>query len=392
MTHPAESSSAVASLRGFSALAAVAAALTGMLALMGWALNVAALKSVVPGLVTMKPNTASGFILSGAALWLLRRERAGGYGKPGLAAARFLAFTVATLGLLTLSQYLFGRDLGIDQLLFRDAVQDPNTSTPGRMAPATAVSFVLVGLALLLLDAPRGALAQFPAGAAGLVSLIAIIGYAYDVSALYRFGPYTTVAIHTASAFVVLSAGLLAARPERGFMALVTSRQPGGVLARRMLLPAVVIPLVVGWFRLQGERMGLFETEFGLALFATSNIALFVALIAWTASSLNKADAERAEAEQRVRDNEVRIRESEEQASLALEANRLKSEFLANMSHELRTPLNAIIGFSELMQDGGAGTVTPQQEEYLGDVVKAPVTCCSSSTTCSTWRGSRREK
>jgi signal transduction histidine kinase len=47
------------------------------------------------------------------------------------------------------------------------------------------------------------------------------------------------------------------------------------------------------------------------------------------------------------------------------EASRLKSDFLAAMSHELRTPLTSIIGFSELIQDGEAGPVTPKQKEYL---------------------------
>src|SRR5207247_8620680 len=51
------------------------------------------------------------------------------------------------------------------------------------------------------------------------------------------------------------------------------------------------------------------------------------------------------------------------------EASRLKSEFLANMSHELRTPLNAIIGFAELMHRGKVGPVSPQHEEYLGDIL-----------------------
>jgi len=50
--------------------------------------------------------------------------------------------------------------------------------------------------------------------------------------------------------------------------------------------------------------------------------------------------------------------------SAAEAANLAKSQFLANMSHELRTPLNAVIGFSEMMLEGLAGALQPQQREY----------------------------
>src|ERR1051326_7851872 len=62
-------------------------------------------------------------------------------------------------------------------------------------------------------------------------------------------------------------------------------------------------------------------------------------------------------------------RELEQAFQQAKEATAIKSQFLAKMSHELRTPLNGIIGLSELMYDGATGELSPQQREYLGDVL-----------------------
>ena len=51
------------------------------------------------------------------------------------------------------------------------------------------------------------------------------------------------------------------------------------------------------------------------------------------------------------------------------ELDRLKSNFLATMSHELRTPLTSVIGYAEMMAEGLAGAVSPEQKEYLTTIL-----------------------
>lgn len=52
------------------------------------------------------------------------------------------------------------------------------------------------------------------------------------------------------------------------------------------------------------------------------------------------------------------------------EADRLKSNFLATMSHELRTPLTSVIGYSEMLLEGLAGDLNPEQREYVQTVME----------------------
>jgi PAS domain S-box-containing protein len=190
----------------------------GTLVLVGWMFNLAVLKSVFPGLVSMKSNTAIGMLLCGSALAILSRTKVA---MPGRFWTTMVAVVVIALGALNLGEYLFGWELGLDQWLFRDADFRVGISQPGRMSPATAFCFVLTGVSLLAASQPasmrlRRSILAAQGLALVIVSGLAFIGYASDALFNWRWWSYTGMAVHTAAGFMLLGFGLLALGSNKG--------------------------------------------------------------------------------------------------------------------------------------------------------------------------------
>jgi signal transduction histidine kinase len=288
------------------------------LVLTGWALDIATLKSILPGQPQMVPNTALGFILASASLWLLRAEPAGVRSRR---AARAGAGVVALMSLLTLAEYVAGLDLRIDRLLFEDSLRGGATF-PGRPSPHTALGFLFVGSALLFLSA-RGRrahhFAQTFAAAALLVALLALVGYFYEVAFLYGITANTGMALHTALTFVLFSLGILFARTDRGLMSVVMSETAGGHMARHLLPAAVLVPVVLGGLIVRGAHAGLYDTAFAMSLCVTASIVTLGALICRNARTLHRADAERRRAESDLRraHDELEVKVGERTAELS---------------------------------------------------------------------------
>ena len=181
-----------------------------LLVLFGWVANVGALKSVVPGLIEMKANTAIGLFFSGLALFLYRSPATDG-SRPATWRRRARQGSAAIAGLigtLTFGEHLTGWDLGIDQLLFRDPALEEGLYFPGRMAPLSTVNFVLMGAALLLLDRGRVlrsafVASEYLASAVALTSALVVFGYVFGVTSLVEIQDYTSMAIHTAAGFLL---------------------------------------------------------------------------------------------------------------------------------------------------------------------------------------------
>ncbi|HTL14731.1 MAG TPA: GGDEF domain-containing protein [Thermomonas sp.] len=278
----------VARFRALAPWVGAAMVASALLVLLGWWQGIDGLTRLLGGATAMKPSSAVTFILAGVALLACAR--------PGVS-GRWCALpniAVALLGGLSLLEYLAGIDPGIDHL-FPDPEAIALGMPAGRMSQMTAVGFVLLGGLGLLVRARRGVLLA-QALAAGLLAIgalaLAIAGYRY------RVGEMTFVPVAAPTAILLIAAALawLALQPPQGVMAVATADSPGGVLLRRMGLPALLLPLGLA-VAVRGleTRLGWSHAEVIAALAFLSGAGMLV-MVMYMARLLHGLDRQRRNA------------------------------------------------------------------------------------------------
>jgi signal transduction histidine kinase len=353
-------------------IAGAAVALLGALVLAGWSLDFSFITTPRPYGYPMLPLTAVCFVLSGVSLMMAVRLHRSGTSE---AVQQSLAALVATICVLTLYEYLRGGQSPFDVLLFSGRLRQVTVDPRGRIPINTAGALLFFALALLSIphdQRKQDLRAQMFAAPGLLISLIAILGYVFGVKGAYEISQSSGMALATASALLILGIGTVVAVTDRGVASLLMDEGAAGVLTRRLLPAALFAPILLGVVRMAGESFGIYESEFGVSLFAVATILIFVGLVLWSGRVLRDTDKERVDLllmEQQARANAERLRsEAEAARSEAERANNSKTDFLAVMSHELRTPLTAIMGYEELLSDGITGPVTELQRQQLGRI------------------------
>lgn len=198
----------------------------GFMVLVGWHTQSLPLIRTLPASPPIYYNTAIGFLLSGAGLLAIVSGQ--------LRLVRVCGGFVLILALATLSQYLFGVDLGIDQLLMGDISHFANRY-PGRMESTTAGCLVLSGMALLLVGeqadrkgsksashttpdstlqnqrilGSKPALLEFFGVILIVSGLMTCTLYLLGILTAFQWGPMVNMAVPTAAGFSVLGIGIL---------------------------------------------------------------------------------------------------------------------------------------------------------------------------------------
>jgi PAS domain S-box-containing protein len=257
-----------------------------LLVLAGWQWRQPGLTRIVPIWPPMLPLVAVGLALAGLALLLLTLP-----GPGTRLAGRALAGVTAVLAGAVLVQDATGTGLGVDRGLLGGAL-DAAHEVVARPAPYPMAALLTAALALLLLDAGAGGgyrLATVLACLSAMVSVGALLGLVYGLSYLRLASGYMGLAGHTAVTLLVLSAGILAARPDRPLVRAFDGASPGGRLARRLTPALLLVPFAIGLLTLAGQQ-GTEDTALAVTVTTLCAMAVLLVVVSSAVRELDRVD------------------------------------------------------------------------------------------------------
>lgn len=268
------------------------AVIFGIAVLVGWRLEEPLLLQGYSRSMTTPPNTAVGILLAGLGLLALS------FRHTAILARLFALLLIAGAG-ATLSQDMWGWNLGIDDYLFAVPLEQRDGAWPDRMSPGAALALLLIGC-VLLTSARRAWLmivvTECLLAAVFVLAITSLISHSYEFTQLYNPFPFTAMPVHMGIMLALIAAGLSAACPDRGFAKALLDPSAGGQMIRRLLPGIVAVPLLLGWLVHFGLVKNIYSGAAGTALFAVSTIVIMTVFVWITAVALRYADQERQDA------------------------------------------------------------------------------------------------
>ena len=206
----------------------------------------------------------------------------------------------------------------------------------------TACNFLFIGCILLLLSVNKeesSNIAHILVVPVFLISYFIIVRYILVDYSGTEFKRIPT-SPDSGIAFCGLIAVILLMKPGTWFFKLAISPDSAGIISRKLLPPLIILPIIIGWLRIHGERMNLFRSEEGVVIVAAAYTTCFLVLIWLTARSIEKIDSKRRSIENELRESEERFKAIAEASPIGM----------------------GVVG----EQDGNFLYINPTYEQYFG--------------------------
>jgi PAS domain S-box-containing protein len=266
----------------------------GFSVIIGWLFDIQLLKTVMPGLTSMRITTAFSFIFTGASLFFLSEKKS-------INLSNFLSFIVLFIGLSSAADYIFVwfvRPEGIfliDNIAVRAAFTDS-----AKMSFITSGLFLLSSLCLIFISRKKAKnIVLIFSFIISFVSFFSIMEYLFGTSIIGYLFNSIPMALHTCIYFLILSLGFLLFKNESESVNILNSEKAGGYMIRRLLPAVIFIPVIVGWLDLNAHSIGLIDFNVAVIFFVTFSSSILLFLIWRNAVEFDRIDLIKQKAEKK---------------------------------------------------------------------------------------------
>ncbi len=287
----------------FSLFVTSVAFISGFLAFTGYWFKIHLLTGL-SGQTSMNPVTALCLTLSGG--WLFFYQM-----RPKIARTLhiYVFLIILISGCFKIIEIAGLSNINFDKWLFFGILNSEEYFRP--LAPNSALLLMLCGTVVMNVyrESQSNKLVNDVFKVTGfLVSYLAIIGYIYKLEFVYKIGEFIPMALNSAIGYMAFFTVALIEMPPGGFMKVIGSGHVGGRMARRAIPVILIIPLVFGYLRLEGEKDALFDPTYGTALETAFMVFLVLVFVFIYARRLNQQDKIRSNAELMILESEQKYR------------------------------------------------------------------------------------
>lgn len=237
----------------------VAMGAVSLIVLWGWFTGSIYATTFLLGSASMKANSAIGFLVMMVGTFGVWRRQ--------YRVAITCGLTVMVLGVVTIFEYVFDWQLGIDELLLADSWAPIN---PGRMAVGSAASFVLGGAMLALHDTyPHKHINWYDALLTAFLAipLFVFFSYVFAPQEVLKTPTLGTMPLHSSLNFLSFFFALSLLTTSKGAAGLLNRNTRNARNFRWLFFLVLILPLCLGSVLNYGVQHHWIGTGVGIAIF-----------------------------------------------------------------------------------------------------------------------------